>query len=141
MNVIEVPVEGDNIIINDTRIHVPSNWRRIIDKREKVMLGIRPENIVISNDKGECPIKVDYVENHGNKLCIAFSMNDSVCMATGKSALLRGRRYGVRFTRLAPVWLPSCPSFRWGAGQPGSAGAPARSGREAGSASRCRCRR
>ena len=82
MNVIEVPVEGDNIIINDTRIHVPSNWRRIIDKREKVMLGIRPENIVISNDKGECPIKVDYVENHGNKLCIAFSMNDSVCMAT-----------------------------------------------------------
>lgn len=46
------------------------------------MLGIRPENIVITNDGGDCPMRIDYIENHGNKLCIAFTMNGAVCMAT-----------------------------------------------------------
>ena len=82
MNVFEVPIDGDSMIINSAKIAIPSNWRKIIGKRSRVMLGIRPENVVISNDKGDTPIKIDYIENHGNKLCIAFNMNNTVCMAT-----------------------------------------------------------
>ncbi len=82
MNVVEVPVEGDAVLINGSRVPIPSGWRELIGRREKVMLGIRPENVLIVNDKGDCPMKIDYIENHGNKLCIAFTMNDTVCMAT-----------------------------------------------------------
>ena len=82
MNVVEVPVDGDNIIINNSHIRVPSDWRAIIGNRNKVMLGIRPENVIISNVAGDCPMRIDYVENHGNKLCIAFNLNNTVCMAT-----------------------------------------------------------
>lgn len=82
MNVLEAPVEGDALVIDGQRVTVPDGWRRQIGNRQKVMLGIRPENIGLQAGEGDCSIRIDYVENHGNKLCIAFTLNGVMCMAT-----------------------------------------------------------
>ena len=57
-------------------------WRKQIGDRKSIMIGIRPENIKLQGGSGDCKIKIDYVENHGNELCVAFFMNDVMCMAT-----------------------------------------------------------
>ncbi len=80
MNVVEVEVENDCVVINDTKIIIPEEWIALIGNRKRVQLGIRPEDIQISDSA--CPMHVDYIENHGNKLCIAFRLNNIVAMAT-----------------------------------------------------------
>lgn len=82
MNVIDAGVDGDCFLIGDSRVKIPSEWRRLIGERREVKFGVRPENIKLSNGSGDIPMKVNYVENHGNKLCIAFNINDVLYMAT-----------------------------------------------------------
>ena len=82
MNVLEAPVEGGRLMVGGQGVEIPDSWRRRIGERQKVMLGIRPENIGLQAGSGDCPMQIDYVENHGNKLCIAFTLNGVMCMAT-----------------------------------------------------------
>ena len=82
MNVIDADIDGEDMIIAGTHVRVPDDWRALIGDRSKVKFGIRPENIEIGNGKGDVRMNINYVENHGNKLCIAFNMNDTVYMAT-----------------------------------------------------------
>ncbi len=80
MNVVEVAIEQGCVIINDTKISIPNEWMKLIGERSRVQLGIRPEDIQIGDSN--CPMYVDYIENHGNKLCIAFRLNNVIAMAT-----------------------------------------------------------
>ncbi len=82
MNVIEAKIEGTKLLLDGQPVEVPECWRTLIGDRESIMLGIRPENIKINTEKGDCAMNISYVENHGNELCIAFTLNDVMCMAT-----------------------------------------------------------
>lgn len=88
MNVFEADVEGNNIWIDGKAVEVPANWRKQIGNRKNIMIGIRPENIKLQSGSGDCRMKIDYVENHGNELCIAFTMNGVMCMATADVSTL-----------------------------------------------------
>jgi ABC-type sugar transport system ATPase subunit len=82
MNIVDADVDGNELVIEGQRIAIPDDWRRRIGERSKLKLGIRPENIRIQNGKGDCRMNIDYVENHGSLLCIAFKLNGVTCMAT-----------------------------------------------------------
>lgn len=82
MNVIDAGIDGDYLVIAGSRVKIPSAWRALIGERSEVKFGIRPENIKLTNGGGDIPMNVNYVENHGNRLCIAFNMNDTLYMAT-----------------------------------------------------------
>ena len=82
MNVVEAQVDGNQLVVAGQRIDVPEVWRALIGERERVQLGIRPENIYLQSGSGDIRLSIDYVENHGNKLCIAFKLDEVICMAT-----------------------------------------------------------
>ena len=82
MNIVEANVDGAELVIGGQRVAVPDSWRHLIGERSRVKVGIRPENIILENGSGDCRLDIDYVENHGNKLCIAFKLADTLCMAT-----------------------------------------------------------
>lgn len=82
MNILHAKVEGSCLYLDGQAIEIPENWREKIGSRTEVEIGIRPENILIASGKGDCRIKIDYIENHGNKLCVAFMIQDTLCMAT-----------------------------------------------------------
>ena len=82
MNVIEAKVSGNGLIIGGQQVEVPLGWRKLIGDRKSVMLGLRPENMKLQSGSGDCRMMIDYVENHGNELCIAFNLNNVMCMAT-----------------------------------------------------------
>ncbi len=82
MNVIDTDVVDGCLVIEDKKVAVPEAWLKLIGERKSIKLGIRPENIGLVDTDGDCPMNIDYVENHGNKLCTAFKLNGEVCMAT-----------------------------------------------------------
>jgi ABC-type sugar transport system ATPase subunit len=82
MNVIDAGIDGDCLLLAGSRVKIPSEWRALIGERTVVKFGVRPENIKLSSGSGDIPMNVNYVENHGNRLCIAFNMNENVYMAT-----------------------------------------------------------
>ena len=53
MNVIDAGVDGDCLLIGDSRVKIPSEWRRLIGERREVKFGVRPENIKLSNGSGD----------------------------------------------------------------------------------------
>lgn len=82
MNIVDAQIEGDTLFIDGSAVKIRQDWLPVTAGRTTVKLGIRPENITLKEGAGDCRIKVSYVENHGNKLCIAFSLSNVVCMAT-----------------------------------------------------------
>lgn len=90
MNVIEATIDGRNLIIDGQATEIPDSWRKLIGERKSIMLGIRPENIKLQSGYGDVRIKIDYVENHGNELCVAFNLNNKMCMATADVSTLIG---------------------------------------------------
>jgi ABC-type sugar transport system ATPase subunit len=82
MNIVECQVDGDEMVMDGQRVKIRSDWREKIGDRKKIKFGIRPENIIMKNGGGDCRMNVTYVENHGSKLCIAFTLCGAICMAT-----------------------------------------------------------
>lgn len=79
MNIIDVKQESNEILLNDKHIALPEMWLNIISKAKptSLKLGIRPENVVLSNVSNEfsVPVKVQYVEDYGNRVGLYFSVN------------------------------------------------------------------
>lgn len=82
MNIVDSAIDGEDMILDGQRIKIRSDWRKMIGDRNKIKFGIRPENIIMKNGSGDCKMNVSYIENHGSKLCIAFNLCNTVCMAT-----------------------------------------------------------
>ncbi len=82
MNVMKVLIEGDSLIFDGTPIKIPANWRELIGNRTKVKIGIRPEHIAIGHSQGEKLLVPTFVENHGNRKCISFKLENNTLMVT-----------------------------------------------------------
>ena len=72
MNIVDLPLEGDKLCMGDARVAVPSRWMERIGSRTVVKFGIRPEHIELSDQSGDAPCRISYVENQGNRKCISF---------------------------------------------------------------------
>ena len=72
MNIINVEVDGRELVLGEQRVELPEMWLNKIHEKEgrKLQMGIRPENVVFSREKGPYSIQVDvkYVENYGNRV-------------------------------------------------------------------------
>lgn len=79
MNIIAVNQEANEILLNGKHIVLPEMWLRVVAKAKpsSLKLGIRPENIALSNTAAECsvPVKIQYVEDYGNRVGLYFNVN------------------------------------------------------------------
>ncbi len=82
MNIGSAQIDGANLYIDGTGIEIPEKWRKIIGGKKNVKFGIRPEHLMLMPQQAEKPVIVDYVENHGNRKCIAFDIGCEPMIAT-----------------------------------------------------------
>lgn len=82
MNVGLAKVDGDRLIIGESSVEIPAPWRAVLGERPEVRFGFRPEHTRLSESGGDLPVTITYVENHGNRKCITFSMGGNPFMAT-----------------------------------------------------------
>ncbi|MDO4546846.1 MAG: ABC transporter ATP-binding protein [Clostridia bacterium] len=82
MNVAQADVQAGMLVTASTAVKIPDRWMNIIGDRKKVKFGIRPEHMALGREKGDYPIKITYIENHGNRSCIALNVGENAMMAT-----------------------------------------------------------
>lgn len=80
MNIIEGQFQNPHILINEFKIKLSDRLIKLAEnsKSKEILLGIRPEHIVLKKEEGLNTIKlrVDYEEDYGNRLGIYFSINN-----------------------------------------------------------------
>ena len=72
MNILTVKMDGRDLVLGDQRVELPEMWQKKIHEKEgrSLKMGIRPENVVFSREKGPYSVRVNihYVENYGNRV-------------------------------------------------------------------------
>ena len=72
MNILTVETDGRDLVLGDQRVELPEMWLKKIHEKEgrSLKMGIRPENVLFSREKGPYSVKVNikYVENYGNRV-------------------------------------------------------------------------
>ena len=72
MNILTANVDGRELVLDGQRVELPEMWVKKIHEKEgrSLKLGIRPENVLFSREKGPYSVKVNihYVENYGNRV-------------------------------------------------------------------------
>ncbi len=80
MNIIPVKIDGSNMIIGKHKVALPEIWLNQIKASgaKEIKLGVRPENIQLSNIKTDSsiPVEVEYVEDYGNRIGFYFNMDN-----------------------------------------------------------------
>jgi len=88
MNLIDGTLKGNKVDFSDFTIDLPSSWK-IPSNITEVKLGIRPEHLVISQEKkaGWTPFTVDLFEEQGKGFGIATLASDHI-QIKGRSSIL-----------------------------------------------------
>lgn len=72
MNILSVEMDGRDLVLGNQRVELPQMWLDQIyeAKGSGLKMGIRPENVLFSREKGpySVEVKVKYVENYGNRV-------------------------------------------------------------------------
>lgn len=80
MNVITADIEGRDMILGGERVELPEMWLNQIasSKAKSTKLGIRPEDIILSNTPGKysVPVTVRYIEDYGNRIGFYFNFGE-----------------------------------------------------------------
>lgn len=80
MNIIKSKVKNNEVYIGDYHIKLPKHLQKLIENYDKdfVYIGIRPEYIEkCEESKNNLKIKVNFVEDYGNKLGVYFDIDGS----------------------------------------------------------------
>lgn len=82
MNIFNGEIEKDNLIIADQKIKIPNKWFNIVQNKTNVIVGIRPEHIILDDVKGDIKAKIVYSENHGNQIAMTLDIKIKTIMCT-----------------------------------------------------------
>lgn len=78
MNILPSKIDGREIVLGEHRVELSEGWLNLIkqSKTEEVTLGIRPENLHLSNTAGDIsiPVKIEYIEDYGNRVGFYFNI-------------------------------------------------------------------
>lgn len=80
MNMIDVNVDGNQLVIGENKVVLPQMWLDQIHKSSanQLKMGIRPEDVSLSQTKGDyaIPITIRYIEDYGNRVGFYFDMGN-----------------------------------------------------------------
>ena len=87
MNIVQCNLKGDKIELNNQLVTLPKEILSIVGiGRNSIKVGMRPEEIDISSEESDFGFIVDYVENHGNKKCVYFTLNGEKAVVSIESS-------------------------------------------------------
>ncbi len=81
MNFIESPIENGNIKINNTQLSLNAEQKEKLKDKNKVIVGIRPEQFKNDNANFEFKAQIDISEMLGSEQIVYFNANGSNCSA------------------------------------------------------------
>lgn len=81
MNFIDVKIEEGNIKFNEYVISLSQEQKELLQGRERVIVGIRPEKMDSLCPNFELSVKVDISEMLGSEKIVYFSINEAKCSA------------------------------------------------------------
>ncbi len=86
MNILPIEYTNNTVVVGEKQLALDNDWPEHINEsgRNLAYLGIRPENITLSNEPSaiNIPVVVDYIEDYGNRLGVYFKVNDEELIAT-----------------------------------------------------------
>ena len=97
MNIIKGEVDSDSIIIGNFRLGIPKDYKDLVKNKEKVLVGIRPEDMEISNN-GVLEGTIEMVEDLGAYKILHVKIGDTVVRVLEKSVYSRERGEKVRIS-------------------------------------------
>lgn len=95
MNILKGEIVGDSIAIENYRIQIPEEYKNLVINGQKVLVGIRPEDMEIDNN-GVLEGEVEMVENLGPYSVIHVKINKNLVRIIEKSILKRERGQKVK---------------------------------------------
>lgn len=81
MNFIEAAVENNVIIFNTEKFQLNEEQKELLNRHDKVLIGIRPENMNLEDANFSFYVDVDNTEMLGSEKIIYFKINNSKCCA------------------------------------------------------------
>ncbi len=72
MNLFEIQIKNDKMQLGDKELFIPNKYKQVLSDRNKVIAGIRPENISLEGSENDYrgEFEIEFVENTGKiKLC------------------------------------------------------------------------
>jgi ABC-type sugar transport system ATPase subunit len=85
MNILDAWLAERALCLGQYKIELSDAWLWILENQSgnKIKVGIRPENVLLSeNEAGRgIPVKVKYIENYGNKLGVYFDVAGMECIS------------------------------------------------------------
>ena len=93
MNLLPVECNDGALWIDGTRLELPAKWLPLAAKKTNLMLGIRPEHIVVTDS---CMLAgtADFIENLGSQHCIHISLphngQDILCIVPAEQIVAQG---------------------------------------------------
>jgi len=97
MNVLKGEIKDSSIIIGNTKIELPTKFRSIVKEGQKVLVGIRPEDLYL-NDNGPLEGSVEMVEDLGPYSIIHVRIEDEIIRVIEKSIMRRERGEKVKLS-------------------------------------------
>ncbi|BFI74507.1 ABC transporter ATP-binding protein [Sulfurisphaera ohwakuensis] len=97
MNVLKGEIKDSSIIIGSTKIELPTKFRSIVKEGQKVLVGIRPEDLYL-NDNGPLEGSVEMVEDLGPYSIIHVKIEDETIRVIEKSITRRERGEKVKLS-------------------------------------------
>jgi len=97
MNIIKGEVDSNSIIIENFRLGIPKDYKDVVKNKEKVLVGIRPEDMEISNN-GVLEGTIEMVEDLGAYKILHVKIGDNIVRVLEKSISTRERGEKVRIS-------------------------------------------
>ncbi len=81
INFITCPILNNTLVFGDMKLELPKEVMEILANNKKVVLGIRPEDMINSDGNIKLCVKVDMTELLGSEKIAYFNIGDSKCCA------------------------------------------------------------
>ncbi|MEM0165478.1 MAG: ABC transporter ATP-binding protein [Saccharolobus sp.] len=97
MNVLKGEIVDNEIMIGNTKVELPVKFKSIVKEKQKILIGIRPEDLYI-NDNGPLEGIVEMVEDLGPYSVIHVRIGDEIIRVIEKSIARRERGEKVKIS-------------------------------------------
>ena len=81
MNFIDCKIENGTIKFNDSVINLSEEQKELLEKRESVVVGLRPEKMDSLTPNVDLTVSVDISEMLGSEKIVYFNINNAKCSA------------------------------------------------------------
>ncbi len=84
INILHVSIDGDNVVFEGNKLSINADKRQDVGTRSEILLGIRPEHIIVSREQHADSVKgkISRIENYGSQNCLLITVGEEKVLAS-----------------------------------------------------------